>query len=111
MTKSELIQRLAKKYPHLYLRDIEKIVNTVFGEITTALSTGRRVELRGFGAFSVRERTARTARNPRTGEQVTVGKRCPSKILRSNASPRNGSRKRLAVSPESSGQSPWQAPA
>jgi len=75
MTKSELIQRLSKKYPQLYLRDIEKLVNTVFNEISKALSDGRRVELRGFGAFSVRERDARTARNPRTGEQVTVGKR------------------------------------
>lgn len=75
MTKSDLIQRLAKKYPHLYLRDIEKLVNTVFGEIGTALCDGRRVELRGFGAFSVRERTARTARNPRTGEKVSVGTR------------------------------------
>jgi integration host factor subunit beta len=75
MTKSELIQRLSKKYPQLYLRDIEKLVNTVFNEISTALSQGRRVELRGFGAFSVRERDARTARNPRTGEQVKVEKR------------------------------------
>jgi integration host factor subunit beta len=75
MTKSDLIQRLAKQYPHLYLRDIEKLVNTVFGEIGGALCEGRRVELRGFGAFSVRERTARAARNPRTGDKVQVGTR------------------------------------
>lgn len=75
MTKSELIQRLAKKYPHLYMRDIEKLVNTVFGEISEAMCSGRRVELRGFGAFSVRERNARAARNPRTGEKVQVGTR------------------------------------
>ncbi len=75
MTKSELIQILAKKYPHLYLRDIEKLVNTVFGEISNAMCEGRRVELRGFGAFSVRERSARIARNPRTGEKVPVDKR------------------------------------
>ncbi|MCC7259922.1 MAG: integration host factor subunit beta [Alphaproteobacteria bacterium] len=75
MTKSELIQKLAKLHPHLYLRDIEKLVNTVFDEITGALSTGRRVELRGFGAFSVRERRARRARNPKTGEEVFIGKR------------------------------------
>lgn len=75
MTKSELIQRLAKTYPHLYLRDIEKLVNTVFGEISDALVQGRRVELRGFGAFSVREREGRDARNPRTGEKVKIGMR------------------------------------
>lgn len=75
MTKSELIQRLAKRYPHLYQRDVEILVNTMFDEITKALSEGNRVELRGFGAFSVRERDARTARNPKNGAQVTVGKR------------------------------------
>ncbi|MCB9987962.1 MAG: integration host factor subunit beta [Rhodospirillales bacterium] len=78
MTKSELIQRLAELNPHLYLRDIEKIVDTVFEEITVALVRGDRVELRGFGAFSVKERDARTGRNPRTGESVQVeAKRLP----------------------------------
>lgn len=72
MTKSELVQRLADKNPHLYLRDIEKIVDTVLGEITDALERGDRVELRGFGAFSVKSRESRTGRNPRTGESVTV---------------------------------------
>lgn len=75
MTKSDLIQRLAKLYPHLYQRDIEKLVTTIFGEIAQAMCEGRRVELRGFGAFSVRERTARAARNPRTGDKVQVGVR------------------------------------
>jgi integration host factor subunit beta len=75
MTKSELIQRLSKRYPHLYQRDVEVLVNTMFDEITKALSEGNRVELRGFGAFSVRERDARTARNPKNGATVTVGKR------------------------------------
>lgn len=75
MTKSELIQRLAKRYPHLYQRDIEVLVNTMFDEITNALGSGNRVELRGFGAFSVREREARAARNPKNGEMVSVGKR------------------------------------
>lgn len=75
MTKSDLIQQLARKYPHLYQRDIEKLVNTVFGEVASAMSNGRRIELRGFGAFSVRERKARTARNPRTGDKVEVGLR------------------------------------
>lgn len=78
MTKSELIQRLAERNPHLYLRDLEKIVETIFDEITSALAKGDRVELRGFGAFSVKEREARTGRNPRTGEAVHVeAKRLP----------------------------------
>ena len=78
MTKSELIQRLAERNPHLYLRDVEKIVETIFEEITAALSRGDRVELRGFGAFSVKHREARTGRNPRTGETVQVAaKRLP----------------------------------
>lgn len=78
MTKSELIQKLAERNPHLYLRDIEKIVETIFDEITAALSKGDRVELRGFGAFSVKERESRTGRNPRTGETVKVdAKRLP----------------------------------
>ncbi len=78
MTKSELIQRLAERNPHLYMRDIEKIVDTVFNEITEAMVKGDRVELRGFGAFSVKEREARTGRNPRTGSSVFVeAKRLP----------------------------------
>lgn len=72
MTKSELIQRLADMNPHLYLRDVEKIVETVFDEIAAALAEGNRVELRGFGAFSVKHRESRTGRNPRTGETVQV---------------------------------------
>lgn len=78
MTKSELISRLAEKNPHLYMRDIEKIVETFFGEITNALVRGDRVELRGFGAFSIKHRDARIGRNPRTGEKVHVeAKRLP----------------------------------
>jgi len=72
VTKSELIQKIAERNPHLYLRDIERIVGIVFDEITDALVDGNRVELRGFGAFSVRHRDARTGRNPRTGETVEV---------------------------------------
>ncbi|OAB55066.1 integration host factor subunit beta [Phormidium willei BDU 130791] len=72
MTKSELIQRLAERNPHLTHRDVERIVSTIFDEIAAALSRGDRVELRGFGAFSVKHREARTGRNPRTGEQVEV---------------------------------------
>ena len=78
MTKSELIQKLAERNPHLFLRDIEKIVDTVFNEITETLADGDRVELRGFGAFSVKHREARKGRNPRTGETVFVeAKRLP----------------------------------
>ena len=72
MTKSELIARLAERNPHLYQRDVERIVTTIFEEITLALSEGHRVELRGFGAFSVKRRDARVGRNPRTGEAVQV---------------------------------------
>jgi integration host factor subunit beta len=72
MTKSELILRLAAGNPHLYQRDVERIVTTVFGEIATALARGDRVELRGFGAFSIKQRDARIGRNPRTGDSVAV---------------------------------------
>ncbi len=72
MTKSELIARLAADNPHLYHRDVERIVTTVFDEVAAALAEGDRVELRGFGAFSVRERQSRTGRNPRTGAAVDV---------------------------------------
>ena len=72
MIRSELIQIIADENPHLYQRDVERIVNTVFSEITEALAKGDRVELRGFGAFSVKLRDARMGRNPRTGEAVKV---------------------------------------
>lgn len=72
MTKSDLILRLAELYPHLLQRDIERIVGTVFDEISNALARGNRVELRGFGAFSIKQREARQGRNPRTGEAVAV---------------------------------------
>jgi len=75
MTRSELVASLAAKNPHLMHRDVELIVATVFDEITAALSRGDRVELRGFGAFSVRKRDARTGRNPRTGEAVPVAEK------------------------------------
>lgn len=72
MTKSELIADLATANPHLTGRDVELIVGTIFDEITAALARGARVELRGFGAFTVKRRDARTGRNPRTGEAVPV---------------------------------------
>jgi len=75
MTKSELIAKLATANPHLYQRDIERIVTTIFDEITDALASGDRVELRGFGAFSVKQRGARVGRNPRTGDAVEVSEK------------------------------------
>lgn len=75
MTKSELIARLAELNPHLYQRDVERIVTTIFEEVTAALARGDRVELRGFGAFSVKQRDARQGRNPRTGETVEVSQK------------------------------------
>jgi integration host factor subunit beta len=78
MTKSELIQRLADRHPDLKQRVFERIVSTVFDEISSALERGDRVELRGFGAFSVKQRDPRVGRNPRTGAAVEVGaKRVP----------------------------------
>ncbi len=78
MIKSELIEQIAAKNPHLYHRDVERIINTVLDEIIRSLANGDRVELRGFGAFSVKERDARLGRNPRTGESVGVdAKRVP----------------------------------
>ncbi len=75
MTKSELIQILADRNPHLYQRDVERIVSTIFDEISAALERGDRVELRGFGAFSVKRREPRIGRNPRTGEAVQVAEK------------------------------------
>ena len=75
MTKSELILRIAEQNPHLYQRDVERIVSTIFDEISSALMRGNRVELRGFGAFSVKKRGSRLGRNPRTGEAVAVSEK------------------------------------
>ena len=75
MIRSELIQKIADENPNLFQRDVERIVNTIFEEITDALANGDRVELRGFGACSVKTRDARVGRNPRTGEAVSVDKK------------------------------------
>jgi len=72
LIKSELVQKIADNNPHLFQRDVENIVNAILNEITGALANGNRVELRGFGAFSVKNRPARIGRNPRTGEKVNV---------------------------------------
>ncbi len=72
MIKSELISRLAALHPELNADQAERSVRTVLETISNALEEGGRVELRGFGAFSVRQREARKGRNPRTGESVAV---------------------------------------
>jgi integration host factor subunit beta len=78
MIRSELVAAVSDANPHLSQRDVERIVATVFDSITDALAAGRRVELRGFGAFSTRSRESRVGRNPRTGEKVSVdAKRVP----------------------------------
>ncbi|MXO91534.1 integration host factor subunit beta [Pontixanthobacter aquaemixtae] len=78
MIRSELLTALAKDNPDLRAEEVEQVVDIFFDEITKRLAEGGRVELRGFGAFSTRERDARTGRNPRTGETVSVpAKRVP----------------------------------
>jgi integration host factor subunit beta len=72
MIKSELVRRIAGQNPHLFNRDVDNIMNAILGAIIAAMARGDRVELRGFGAFSVRHRSARPGRNPRTGAIVSV---------------------------------------
>jgi integration host factor subunit beta len=100
MIKSELVQRIASQNPHLYQRDVENIVNAILGEIIAAMARGDRVELRGFGAFSVKNRPARMGRNPRTGAHVSVekksvpffktGKEMRERLNRSAETPQSG---------------------
>lgn len=75
MIKSELIQKISATNPHLFHRDVERIVNVILDEIIDAMARGDRVELRGFGAFTVKHREARQGRNPRTGEPVSVSEK------------------------------------
>ena len=75
MIRSELIQKLADENPHLFQRDVERIVNTIFDEITETMARGDRVELRVVGAFSVKKRDSRVGRNPRTGASVAVAEK------------------------------------
>jgi len=87
MIKSELVELISEENPHLFQRDVERLVSTVFDEISLAMSSGRRAELRGFGAFSVKHRNSRFGRNPRTGIQVEVKEKFvpffkPGKLLR-----------------------------
>ena len=86
MIKSQLVARIAAQNPHLYNRDVEKVVNAILTQIVSAMTQGNRVELRGFGAFSVRIRRARTGRDPRTdpqpGDDVRVSGQLRSVIRR-----------------------------
>lgn len=75
MTRSELIESIAKKNPNLLLSEIEKIVSVIFSSMTGALARGDRVEFRGFGVFSIHKRASRIAQNPRTGDKVQIGNR------------------------------------
>ena len=72
MIRSELVQKLMDENPHLIQRDVERVISTIFEEIITTMANGDRVELRGFGAFSVKNRSSRQGRNPRTGAAVSV---------------------------------------
>jgi integration host factor subunit beta len=75
MIKSDLVWRIRQQNPHLLLRDVEKIVDSIFDEITATLACGKRIELRGFGTFSVKVWEARTSRNPRTGAPIPIPKK------------------------------------
>jgi integration host factor subunit beta len=72
MIRSELVQKLMDENPHLSQGDVERVISTIFEEIITTMANGDRVELRGFGAFSVKQRSSRQGRNPRTGAAVSV---------------------------------------
>lgn len=100
MLKSELVQKLCEQNPHMYQRDIEKVVNAILDTIADALAQGGRAEIRGFGSFAVKKRGARTGRNPRTGEAVAVSEKAvpvfkAGKEMRQrlNASPRQPKKK------------------
>jgi integration host factor subunit beta len=87
VTRAELITELAAGNPHLRAEDAEQIVATIFDQITAALARGERVELRGFGAFTVKQRNARIGRNPRTGVTVQVGEKTKPQGRQGNAPP------------------------
>jgi integration host factor subunit beta len=75
MTKSDLIEKVAKRLPHISKKDTEVVVNTIFDRMTEALSHGERIEIRGFGSFQVKVREAREGRNPKTGDEVKIPKK------------------------------------
>jgi len=112
MTKSELIERVSERVPHISKKDTEVVVNTIFDSMTDALRSGKRIEIRGFGSFQVKVREAREGRNPKTGEEVKIpAKRTPffkvGKELkeRIDASGRGGRPATAGASPRPSGSS------
>ena len=109
MIKSELVAKLAQANPHLYQRDVERIVSTIFDEICTALARGDRVELRGFGAFSVKNRPARVGRNPRTGQPVDVAEKFVP-FFKTGKELRERLNTETNASSEETGATPWTPP-
>jgi integration host factor subunit beta len=111
LTRSDLIAEIVASNPHLRVADAELIVTTVFDQITNALARGERVELRGFGAFAVKQRNARLGHNPRTGEEVSVkekalpffkaGKELRGRLNRGGTAPPRGRGSELAAKPGS----------
>ena len=75
MVRSELVEKVAELHPYLQRRDVERVVETIFGEIGNALARGARTEIRGFGSFAIKHREARTGRNPKTGATVDVSRK------------------------------------
>jgi integration host factor subunit beta len=75
MTKSDLIEKVAQRLPHISKKDTEVVVNTIFDRMTEALAAGERIEIRGFGSFQVKVREAREGRNPKTGDEVRIPKK------------------------------------
>ena len=75
MTRSELVDLIKEQCPYLENKEVEKAINLFFSEVIAGLTSGQRVELRGFGSFSIKSRAPRVARNPRTGEKVELGSR------------------------------------
>lgn len=95
VTKSELIEALAKQQPHLALKDVELAVKCIIEKMNQALSSGERIEIRGFGSFSLHLRPPRLGRNPKTGESVALSKKYvphfkPGKELRDRVDESSG---------------------
>ncbi|NOS88906.1 MAG: integration host factor subunit beta [Methylococcaceae bacterium] len=95
MTKSELVEALARKQPHLALKDVELAVKSIIEKMNLALSSGERIEIRGFGSFSLHKRPPRIGRNPKTGESVSLAEKFvphfkPGKELRDRVDAASG---------------------
>jgi integration host factor subunit beta len=75
MTKSELIEKIKLKYPYLSTKELKKVVDAIFNQLSESLANNDRIEIRGFGTFSIRERAGMNIKNPRTNESIYVGKR------------------------------------